>query len=211
MASKCAKRLKMTEEKLENKRNCTILALPDEILLKILSYLSTYDILKRVAFVCRDFERLSKDPLLINELYFFDNSDNERRNYFIEVVRRSKNLKKSVIGSNRNCKRDQNLNKIISICTQSCPKLLHLEISCNGLISDDCMEKIRNCENLQFLEFSKVSWLGRPWPAFTGFGASIVASMKNLRHINLLGCKFTDQNLIELSNNYMFFTTFYEG
>ena len=83
MASKCAKRLKMTEEKLENKRNCTILALPDEVLLKILSYLSTYDILKRVAFVCRDFERLSKDPLLINELYFIDNSNNERRNFFI--------------------------------------------------------------------------------------------------------------------------------
>ena len=72
MASKCAKRLKMTEEKLENKRNGTLLALPDEVLLKILSYLSTYDILKRVAPVCRNFERLSKDPLLINELYFFD-------------------------------------------------------------------------------------------------------------------------------------------
>ena len=42
--------------------------LPDEILLKIFGYLSTYDILRNVAQVCKKFKKLSEDPFLIRKI-----------------------------------------------------------------------------------------------------------------------------------------------
>ena len=42
--------------------------LPDEILLKIFGYLSTYDILRNVAQVSKKFKKLSEDPFLIRKI-----------------------------------------------------------------------------------------------------------------------------------------------
>ena len=42
-----------------------LMALPDEILLHVFSHLSIYDILQRVALVCKRFYNLSKDSSLI--------------------------------------------------------------------------------------------------------------------------------------------------
>ena len=61
-------------------------------------------------------------------------------------------------------------------------------------MSNNCLKKIGKWKNLQNLDIS-FSMM------YNGSGASIVASMKNLRHIKLGCLKFTDQNLIELTNN----------
>ena len=50
----------------------TKLPLPDEVYLKIFSYLCTNDILENVARVCQEFYRLSKDTQLIKEIRFED-------------------------------------------------------------------------------------------------------------------------------------------
>ena len=43
---------------------------PDEIYLRIFSYLSTNDILENIALVCHEFYRLSKDSQIIKEIKF---------------------------------------------------------------------------------------------------------------------------------------------
>ena len=65
--------------------------LPDEVLLKILSYLSTYDVVRNVARVSKNFKKLSEDPFLIRKIelehsywYKYD---------AINVLKTSKNLK----------------------------------------------------------------------------------------------------------------------
>ena len=50
------------------KSNMNILELPDEVLIQILGYLPSKDILKRTLLVCQRFYRLSKDPTLITEV-----------------------------------------------------------------------------------------------------------------------------------------------
>ena len=81
-----------------------IMDLPHEILLKILSYLPTNDILKRVALVSRKFYQISQDKHLLTKIEFeFKNhsevlrwSDDQVDKYyndFLEVVKESPKLK----------------------------------------------------------------------------------------------------------------------
>ena len=84
--------------------------IPDEILLEIMGYLSTKDILKNLAQVSKRFHRLSKDPQLITKIelkpapvYEFDEfgfwhgwSEERRKKYyddFSKVLQESQKLK----------------------------------------------------------------------------------------------------------------------
>ena len=46
-----------------------IMELPNECLLEIMSYLSSYDILRNMAGVSKNFHKLSQNPLLISNLH----------------------------------------------------------------------------------------------------------------------------------------------
>ena len=78
--------------------------LPNEIFLKIMGYLSTYDILKRMAPVSKNFYQLSQDPTIIKQLEFKTNyglyglywSDERKEKYyhdFFKVLNNSQKLK----------------------------------------------------------------------------------------------------------------------
>ena len=105
-----------------------ILLLPDEILLKIFKYLSTYDILKRIAPVCKDFYRISKDSRLIRKIELFN--DNAKHtmdevtepDYLFEVVERSKNLEILIL------RNGNDIEELAITALQMCPNLRHLEI-----------------------------------------------------------------------------------
>ena len=45
-----------------------ICELPEEVLLQIFGHLTTFEILQKIALVCKKFYRLSKDPYLIKEV-----------------------------------------------------------------------------------------------------------------------------------------------
>ena len=68
--------------------------LPDEILLKILGYLSSSDVLRNVARVSKQFKKLSEDPFLIKtvELHNGLKTDDQVKGC-LEVLKTSKNLK----------------------------------------------------------------------------------------------------------------------
>ena len=101
-----------------------IMDLPYEILLKILSYLPTNDILKRVALVSRKFYQISQDKHLLTKIEFeFKNhsevlrwSDDQVDKYyndFLEVVKESPKLKILSIkvkgGGHRNARLEKQL------------------------------------------------------------------------------------------------------
>ena len=76
-----------------------IMELPDECLLEIMSYLSNYDILKKVARVSKKFHDLSKDQHLIRSIEINPGNqswpENQKEEYFhdfLEVLKRSLNL-----------------------------------------------------------------------------------------------------------------------
>ena len=83
--------------------------LPDEILLKIIEYLSNKDVLKNVTLISKRFQRLSKDPHIIKKIEFksieftfgwsfliytwTDKRKDKFYNDFFEVLKNSQKLK----------------------------------------------------------------------------------------------------------------------
>ena len=67
--------------------------LPDEVKLKIFCYLSTFEILRNVAVVCKDFYRISKDTSLIKTIHLIGCNAPIRGNYesLYEILKHSKN------------------------------------------------------------------------------------------------------------------------
>ena len=74
-----------------------IMELPNECLLEIMSYLSTYDILRNMAGVSKRFHKLSQNPLLIRKIEVNSGSwpKNQEKKYLqdlLEVLKRSLRL-----------------------------------------------------------------------------------------------------------------------
>lgn len=81
-------------EDLENDRFVGILELPDEILLKIFSHLSSLEILVTISCVCKHFNRLAKDPSLLESITLKPNVDEANQEHIINVLTRSRCLKR---------------------------------------------------------------------------------------------------------------------
>ena len=101
--------------------------LPDEILLKIFGCLSTYDLLKRVSLVCKDFYRLSQDSSVIKEIVFNSDSKKDVALKAYDVIRQSRNLNKLIISGDKYKKPDIRAGNFISIAIKNCPNLRHIE------------------------------------------------------------------------------------
>ena len=86
-------------EDLEDERN--ICDLPDEILLKIFSYLKTFEVLNSVALVSKHFHRLSKDPSIITQIFLKPFSDHFHQQIIIDAISRSRGLKSLTLKGKR--------------------------------------------------------------------------------------------------------------
>ena len=124
------------------KDNLGMELLPDEILLKIFSYLPTYDNLRRIPLICKRFHKLSRDFTLIKDLYLTKNYDHPSQSKVInETIVESKYLYKLTIFQRTD------VEDLILNAVKFCPKLCHLEIlycycqMFNGL-SDKCLSNI---------------------------------------------------------------------
>ena len=106
--------------------------LPDEVLMKIFSYLSTKDILTNIAAVCKTFNRLSKDPYLIKEICLGTNIRDTNKKDVYKFLYRSSGLTKLIIkGSNRDRYapiKDCHAEEFVVHAIRSCSNLLHLEL-----------------------------------------------------------------------------------
>ena len=67
--------------------------LPDEILFKIFSYLTAYDVLKNIRFVCKRFYRITTDEFLIENLEI----DKNNELHILPVIGHLKGLKRLII------------------------------------------------------------------------------------------------------------------
>ena len=97
----------LTSAQVENKiKNFVMEELPDEILLKIMEYLSSFDILRKIAPVSKRFYRLTQDQNLIKQVEFKNNimitvskllwSKERKKKYFndfFEVLKNAQKLK----------------------------------------------------------------------------------------------------------------------
>ena len=78
--------------------------LPDEVLLNVFGYLSTHEVLKHIALVCKHFQRLSKDSSLIKEIYLKPLIDESSQEYIYEALGRSRCLHTLILKGKKFCK-----------------------------------------------------------------------------------------------------------
>ena len=172
-----------------------ILELPQEILLHIFGYLSSHDILRRVAAVCKNFKLLTQDQLLIKDIYIKGNEyPDGSLNGIHKVLQMSKNLTKLVI-SCTHCFIP------LKFALQNCPNLNHLtldrisvysEFSANiynriDTLSDNLMEDlVKYGQGITYLSIMPQDFESQ-W-----FGLSQVAQLKNLKTLLVNGCKHSE-------------------
>ena len=162
--------------------------LPEETLLHIFGYLSTCQILKNIALVCKRFYRICLDDSLITEMYFGRKINHNSLEYAKEVLSRSYNLTKLILQC---C---ENTNLLIYSAIEFCPKLNHIEIM-GCYLTEDCFETlIESRQNIQHLSLTGTC-------IKSNIGG--ITKLKKLKRLKLsdYNYKFNSYDLICLANN----------
>ena len=202
------KRIKLKKSKSGAEMIKTKLPFPDEIYLKIFSYLSTNDILENVARVCQEFYRLSKDAQLIKEIEFEDissimhyvknNCSNFYPNFDLNLPNVSSNLlsiKKVVIQSRGLTKLTlqhrselcREFEGLMSAVMKSCPKLKHLDVEVNHCCKSLFTIIANNGKSIQNFRLNiKTPWSNEPKPGFDSKNLIALANnWQNLKSIEI--------------------------
>jgi F-box/leucine-rich repeat protein 2/20 len=176
----------LTIEDIENQdfveESFTVIDLPDEVILHIFSYLSTYEICHLIAPVCRHFHRLSYDPCLIRSISLKPTIDQSDVEFVVAAISRSRCLSSLVIKSR------QDAEFLASTAAKNCPRLEKLEIIYCNKLSDDCLASIVDSEVGQSLKSLNLECT----PLSTHWGTSQVTKLANLTSLNLFNCRFFD-------------------
>ena len=187
------------EEVIDNSQ-MQITSLPNEVFLKIFSHLTTYEILANVSRVCKYFYRLTKDPYLVKTIILkrYDEFDGYYKKEFVyEAIRHSRGLTQFSIQNGQNLDYAEDL---ISTALKWCPNIVDFSIGTypGNPLSNDCMTLIGNyVKNLK-----KLIICGHGIGFASSFGAMQLAKLKNLRHVELLGCtNFASDEIMTLAKN----------
>ena len=116
----------LEEELLEFKSFLPVPELPNETWIKIMSYLSTHEVLINVAQVCKKFHQLSQDPHLIRKIHvdyesWPENQKEEYRKGFLRVLKRSVNITFLSFGFKEKL-------RSLAFLNRWCPKLKKIKI-----------------------------------------------------------------------------------
>ena len=180
---------------MEEMEKLSLTDLPDEILLRIFSYLSSFQILNSIAIVNKHFNALSKDQTVLQEIILKPNLEEENQDSIINAISRSRCLKSLRLKG----RRDADI--LVTTAAKSCFKLQKLEICQCPKLSDDTLaalveSPIHSTLNLLSLYCTPLS---------THWGMTQVTLLKNLKSLNLFNSSLFDSGDLEcLSYNCEF-------
>ena len=213
-------RLKFLESSAMETKIKNIPELPNEIWLEIMSYLSTYDVLRNVAQVSKRFHKLSEDPHLIRKVEVeFDQSWPEDINDkycddFLGVLKRSLKLKSLSFGSTLDIESD----KSGQMFFQALPSMNHqfLQEFClkadgdkeyhyrnvsivlediSHPLNQNILKYLENCPDLKVLKLEFKDWCDE-YPLFSCMEEGITSfKLKNLQEFHLTGVDLQESRL----------------
>ena len=165
--------------------------LPNEILLRIFAYLSSYQVLNVIALVNKLFNDLSKDPSVLQEINLLPNLEEEDQESIINAISRSRCLKTLKLKG----RKDADI--LITTAAKSCFKLQKLDICQCPKLSDDTLAALVEsplCSTLTVLSLECT-------PLSTHWGMSQVTLLKNLKSLNLFNSRLFDSGDLECLSN----------
>ena len=167
---------------------CYINKLPDELILRIFSYLSVVQICLHVKPVCKKWRRLSYDPVLYKSLDFSWTEYDQ-----IEPI-----LKNAIFLEDLTIVRCENISEILSLLIKNCNRLKELSIQfCGDIPHEDLYSLIEKYPDLTKLDLEacrvKSFDSKRPF-SFSRF--------RKLQILNVCHCVwFDNKSLFEIANN----------
>ena len=181
----------------ENEHNpLEIMAFPDEVLLMIFRNLSSYNILKQIAPVCKRFHRLSQDKTVITEVYITGNLHEPCDMY--KTIKKSEYLTSLIIHSHKDAE------GIIRFALKNCQNFKHLELKVDD--SEIDLERMNSILNGSFEKFVHLDldYEIKTGKKPDGHNPMFNVPMKNLKYLNISGPEnsgltVSTENLIALA------------
>ena len=143
--------------------------LPDEILMKILGYLSTHDVLGNVARVSKKFKKLSEEPSLIKRIEMKFIHDDQIRDC-LKILRRSQNLRffSCDLDFVPDLDDDDFLNELPSLNHQHLEEFQFTELGTvlfneDVLVIRELIKYLEKCSNLKILKIEFKSAISLDW------------------------------------------------
>ena len=213
-----------------NVKNVLVPELPNEIWLEIMSYLSTFDVLRNVAQVSKKFHKFSEDPHLIRKIEVESVQswpEDEKEKYcddFLRVLKRSLKLRSLSFGFSWDIENDISGEKFL----EALPSMNHhfLEEFClkgdgkdsyddaawflkmlpdSNPLNENIVKYLEKCPNLKILKFEfkpevNGTDLALDYPFLDDVHVLSLLKLKNLQELHLIGV-FLGTNFGGLSLN----------
>ena len=174
-----------------------LMDLPNEIWMKIMSFLSTCDILKNFNLTCKHFHSLAINPSAIKslQLKLYDTEDTSQCHKIVKVLQRSKTLNKLIFEG-----QGEVMNHILAHGLKS-NHLKTLQVKCDikAPLSKKNLEYIQN-SNIKSLKFDEV--------ILDNYAMQQIGAVKTLKSVNIsmLGYSETYPPFISISELIKTFT-----
>ncbi|XP_069132139.1 F-box/LRR-repeat protein 2-like [Argopecten irradians] len=162
---------------------------PNEILLKIFSYLEVLELCRRISPVCRRWRKLAYDPSL---WYLLDLNWNPRLSSvdLCWIIRRLGCIRKLQLQNRQVLSLPE-----VAIFTEFCPMLIDVDLGFCSPCSAEILECfIANCEHLERINVEGCDMVADEC-------CKILAKAKNLKHLNFSHCLITDFGVSHLARN----------
>jgi hypothetical protein len=178
----------------------SILDLPEEILIHILSYISLYELYHNVAPVCKMFCRLTRDPGVRRTIFINNKAPPEFAEKFVGEA-----LHLTSLSLKNRC----DANKLLAAALSHSPHLSHLEARfCHPLTEASLTQLSGLVSNLQYFSLEGTGVCASE--PFNDVWRHLFASAAKLRHLNLFGCRFLEpEDLVRILLTYLHTLPFY--
>ena len=162
----------------------SILDLPEEVLVQIISYISLYELYHSVALVSKLFCRISRDPCVRNSIYLNHKAPTLFATTFVsEAVHL-----KSLFLKNRG-----DVNKLLAAALSNCRQLTQLEARFCQPLTEASVNSLSSSKVISNLKYLSLEGTGvSANQPFIGVWRHVFSAALNLRHLNLFGCRFLE-------------------
>lgn len=165
--------------------------LPTEIIQKVFSYFSQYDLCHTVALVCHKWTRFAYDPIFWRSIDVSSKESMKASELVHVCLQRAPLLKELVVKGHVELTADD-----MKAIAKACPMIQHLDLGFNQSVNYDliyCMS--RNCEELTELNLEGCS-------AVDNHCVLLLCRLRKLRSLNLSHCiRLYDHSVIALAHS----------